>query len=79
MKEVPQVYEALLRVLLVLGQLRTSVKPSICLYHPDISYQNFLVDASGNITALVDWEILSTAAFGMTDRFPKAFDTWAMN
>lgn len=79
LKEIPEVCEALLRVLPVLGQLRTSANPSICLYHPDLSYQNLLVDASGNITALVDWEILSTAPFGTTDPYPKAFDTWAMN
>lgn len=41
------------------------------LYHHDLGLSNILIDQQGNLTAIIDWECVSTIPLWMTTRVPK--------
>jgi hypothetical protein len=50
------------------------VEPTV-ICHEDLSLNNILVDEEGEITAIIDWEFVSTLPYWMAVRMPKFLDT----
>lgn len=44
------------------------------LFHDDLSMQNILVDETGKLTAIIDWECVSTVPFWRACQFPQLLD-----
>ncbi|KAI9873666.1 MAG: Phosphotransferase enzyme [Pleopsidium flavum] len=76
---IPKACHALLSVLPVILFRDPPVKEPNTLYHFDISVKNVLVDDSGSLVGLVDWEIINTSPYENLRAYPGLLDNDGYN
>ncbi|KAI9869656.1 MAG: hypothetical protein M1830_005248, partial [Pleopsidium flavum] len=72
---IPKACDALLGILPKVFPSQPAGKPAKVLYHHDISLNNVLVDGTGNLVGLVDWENILTVPYALAYPYPVLLES----